>query len=328
MTHSELFIPPRVLRNTYVQTVLASSRIRAWGQNPMVDSGREIIFETGNGARLQGIYSPQVGAASKAVVVLLHGWEGSSHSTYILCTGRVLYRHGYSIFRLNFRDHGETHHLNEGLFYATLLDEVFESVVQATQLEPGVPVFLIGFSMGANFALRIARRCSTEPIDHLLHVAAISPGLNPTTSTDAIDNDWLLKRYFLKKWRRSLKRKQELYPELYDFSEMWPLTTVREMTDWMIERYSDFSCTEEYFKRYELTANALKAVGVPTTMIISEDDPIIGIEDFHGLELNSMTEMIIHRYGGHNGFISRIPFSCWYEEKLLDLYERKLQRSL
>ena len=136
------FQPPRLLRNTYVQTILASSRIRALGKNPLADVGKEILFKTKNGARLQGFYSPQIKMRAKATVILIHGWEGSSQSTYILSTGRFLYNKGYAIFRLNFRDHGETHHLNEGLFYATLLDEVFESVKQAAQLEPDVPAFL------------------------------------------------------------------------------------------------------------------------------------------------------------------------------------------
>ncbi|MBW2365517.1 MAG: hypothetical protein JRF25_10750 [Deltaproteobacteria bacterium] len=116
------FRPPRHLRNSYIQSILGSS--------------------------------------NKGLVIMLSGWEGSSRSTYMLCTGRYFYRNGYSIFRLNFRDHGETHHLNEGLFYGTLLDEVFESVRQAAGLESGLSTFLVGFSMGGNFALRVARKCS------------------------------------------------------------------------------------------------------------------------------------------------------------------------
>ena len=67
-------------------------------------------------------------------VILLHGWEGSADSTYILRTGNALYRRGYDIFRLNFRDHGDSHHLNRGIFYAVLLEEVFQAVRQATSL--------------------------------------------------------------------------------------------------------------------------------------------------------------------------------------------------
>jgi len=319
MTDFESFVPPRFLRNTYVQTILASSRIRTLGRNRMVDAEREIIFETTAGVRLQGFLSP-VENHAKGIVVLLHGWEGSSRSTYVLSTGRFLYRRGYAILRLNFRDHGETHHLNEGLFYATLLDEVWEAVARGAERVPHFPAYLVGFSMGGNFALRIARRCAEQPIYNLKHVVAVSPGLNPATSTEAIDNNFLMKSYFLKKWRNSLRLKEATYPEIYDFTHLWPLQTVKEMTDWMVERYSPFKNTKEYFKSYELTGDALKNTTVPTTMIISADDPIIDIEDFQGLELNDALELIIHQYGGHNGFISGFPFSTWYEQKLLDIF--------
>ena len=68
MAHSESFQPPKILRGTYVQTILASSKIRALGKNPMVDTEREVIFEAKNGVRLQGFYSPQTEAKSKAIL--------------------------------------------------------------------------------------------------------------------------------------------------------------------------------------------------------------------------------------------------------------------
>ncbi len=64
--------------------------------------------------------------------MLLCGWEGSVNSAYILGTGKFLYNHGYSVFRLNYRDHGDSHALNPGLFYAALLDEVFKAVQQVS----------------------------------------------------------------------------------------------------------------------------------------------------------------------------------------------------
>lgn len=323
MKDAGTFRPPRHLRNSYIQSILGSSKIRSLGRNPMVETEQEMILDAGEGVRLQGFYSPQTDGESKGLVIMLSGWEGSSRSTYMLCTGRYFYRNGYSIFRLNFRDHGETHHLNEGLFYGTLLDEVFESVRQAAGLESGLPTFLVGFSMGGNFALRVARKCSTDRIENLMHVAAISPGLNPTTATDAIDTDWIFKMYFLRKWRRSLRKKEVMFPHTYNFSELWALRTCKEMTDWMVENYSDFKNTNEYFQGYTLTDGALKDIAVPTTMITSEDDPLVGIEDFNRLKLNDLTELIIHCYGGHNGFILRFPFSSWYEQKLVEIFDRK-----
>ena len=97
------------------------------------------------------------------------------------------------------------------------------------------------------------------------------------------------------------------------------------MTDWMVKQYSDYTDIHEYFKGYELTGGALKNIDVPTTMIIAEDDPIIAIDDFHALQLNNLTELIIHPYGGHNGFIDNYHFGSWYEQKLVDIFEANVR---
>ena len=61
-------------------------------------------------------------------MVLLHGWEGSAESLYVLSLAQLLYQQGFEIVRLNLRDHGETHHLNRELFHSCRLPEVVGAV--------------------------------------------------------------------------------------------------------------------------------------------------------------------------------------------------------
>lgn len=314
------FIPPVHLRATYVQTVLASSRLRTLGPNPMAACAREMILDTVDGVRLQGFHSPAPGTEAKGLVILLHGWEGSASSTYILHAGRFLHAHGYDVFRLNLRDHGDTHHLNEGLFYATLIDEVFSAVKQAAGLARGSGAYLAGFSLGGSFALRIARRCALEPIEPLRHVMAVSPVVDPARATRAIDESGLLRWYFLKKWRRSLRRKQALHPGRYDFSGLLSIKTIGGLTDALIRGSGIYGSSEEYFRGYTITGPALEKAPVPATIVMSRDDPAIPVDDFYGLRLGPHGKLIIHDYGGHNGFLSGLLGATWYEEKMLELF--------
>lgn len=321
MVASNTFQPAPYLRNAHVQTILASSRVRALGKNPMVDASQKRILDAGDGVRLLGFHSPHPGRQAKGLVILLHGWEGSVDSTYMLRTGRTLYKNGYDVFRLNYRDHGESHHLNEGLFYAILLEEVFQSAKGAAQLAGRTPVFLVGFSLGGNFALRIACRCIREPIENLRHIVTISPLLDPEKATDRIDRNPLLRSYFVKKWRRSLTKKQLLFPHLYDFSGLLSHKTIQGLTDALLAQYSDYGSTSEYFKGYTICGRALKNVRVPTTLITSEDDPIIPVEDFYRLETSQHVNLAVQRYGGHNGFIGGISLKSWYEQKMVELFD-------
>lgn len=283
----------------------------------MLQCAREVFLNPLDDVKLQGFYSPQPNGQARGVVMLLHGWEGSVNSAYILRTGRVLYEQGYSVFRLNYRDHGGTYGLNPGLFYAVLLDEVFGAVQQVAEYESKLPFYLIGFSMGGNFALRIARKTAERPIENLKHVFSISPVLDPEKSTDAIDKYPFLRKYFREKWSRSLLKKQAHFPDLYDFGNVFTLETIAEMTEVMIQRYSEYESSSDYFRHYSLTGDALASVTVPATIITAQDDPIIPVEDFYGLNLPPSADLIIHRYGGHNGFIETLSGRAWYEKKII-----------
>ena len=317
----EIFKPPFYLKSTFAQTLLAGSAIRKQGANPMLEAAQEVILNPIEDVRLQGFYSKQTNRQTKGLIMLLHGWEGSVNSAYILGTGKFLYNHGYSVFRLNYRDHGNTHHLNPGLFYAVLLDEVFHAVRQVSEYEKELPFYLAGFSMGGNFALRIARKCIESPIRNLSHVMSVSPVLDPEKSTYAIDDVPLLRSYFRKKWQRSLQKKQACFPNLYDFSEVLSLDTISAMTDMMLERYSDYALASDYFHNYAVLNDALADINVPTTIITAQDDPIIPVEDFYDLKLNSLTKLIIHRYGGHNGFLETLSGRAWYERKMIEVFD-------
>jgi len=315
------YVTPFWLRNGHLQTFLASSGFRARGPNRMREAACDVILEAGGGIRLLGSHSRHPATVPKGLVVLLHGWEGSIDSTYMLCTGRALYRRGYEVFRLNFRDHGRSHHLNRGIFYAVLLEEVFEAVTQVAAATAGLNVFLAGFSLGGNFALRIARRCATHPIPNLRQVVAISAALDPEVSTARADRHPMIRRYFLKKWRRSLTTKQQLFPDLYDFSDILRLQTLRAVTDALVERYSHYPSARDYFHAYTLTGDALQSIAVPTALLTAQDDPIIPVQDYHELRANELTCVAVEPHGGHNGFLDGPRLRSRYETWLADMFD-------
>ncbi len=234
------FRPPVYLRNNMLQTFLGSKRPGFFQNRPLVTAAKTVLLSTKKGIRLKGAFSLSESKKVRGLVMLLHGWEGSITSKYILSAGQRLMNCGFNVFRLNFRDHGGTHHLNDGLFYSTLLNEVYDALTQAARMIPKQPVFLCGFSLGGNFAIRIAARYAAYETCKLTRVVSISPVLDPDKATDRIDgNPWIL-RYFLKKWRTSLIKKQTLYPDHYDFSDILKMDTLREMTARLLERHTRY----------------------------------------------------------------------------------------
>ncbi len=295
-----------------VQTILASRKFRKKAAQSVIDASESHIFDCGDGIRLQGSYSPKDNA--KGLFIYLHGWEGSEASTYVLSSSRFVFEQGYSVFRLNFRDHGDTHHLNEGLFHSAMFDEVFEGVKQAANLTPEIPVYIVGFSLGGNFALRIARVLNSEPIVNLQHIFAISPVIDPVNSSEVVDQNRLIQKYFLKKWSTSLRKKQAAFPDIYNFSEELSQTNVTDMTELFLSKYSDFGSTHDYFSSYAIHLDDLKTSKVRISMIMSRDDPVIKPEDMMTLNISPCVSRIMLKYGGHNGFFQSLYGPTWYDD--------------
>ena len=224
------FLPHSSIRSGLVQTLLAR---RTLANIPDIQSIEDAVLLDGGpdntgyhperSVRLLGYYTPQQTAfPSKGLVLMLHGWEGCSHSPYNLSATATLISAGYDVFRLNVRDHGPGHHvdpyaLNTGVFMGTLLEEVAIAVTRVAESAQGRPFFIVGPSLGGNFALRLALRHSHLPIPHLQHVVSISPALNPNKATDALDTKPLYCSYFRKRWLHSLLAKQSLFPQHFDF---------------------------------------------------------------------------------------------------------------
>ena len=156
------YAPPRWLRNAHLQSVLGTSGWRRrLGEQALAATGARTtahIVDGGEGVRLQGLHSVVPGVPARGLVLLLHGWEGSSDSSYMTLGAARLLQRGFEVFRLNFRDHGDSHHLNPDLFHSNLIDEVVHAAVDVCRLFPARPLLAGGWSLGGNFALRLALR--------------------------------------------------------------------------------------------------------------------------------------------------------------------------
>ncbi len=317
-TIDKMFKPSFFFRNTHFQSIMASSHLRLRRKNLMAENSREIIVKTSTGSRLQSFLSRH--PASRGLIILLHGWEGSSSSAYLLAAGDYIYNMGFSICRLNLRDHGDSHHLNEGLFHGALLEETFEAVNYLSQLSENKPVYLIGFSLGGNFALRIAMKHYRIPIANLKHVFAISPPLDPYKTTLAIDNGYsFYRKYFLKKWKRSLIKKQRFFPDKYDFSKMLKSKTCMELTEKIMPYFHEMPTHRDYFNHYTLKNDSFQKLNIPVSVFISEDDPVIPYEDYCQLRENEFLKISRQRFGGHCGFIDLFPVRCWYNQIIAEI---------
>jgi predicted alpha/beta-fold hydrolase len=259
------------------------------------------------------------------LAILLHGWEGSVQSTYVLHTGARLLAEGCDVFRLNFRDHGNTHHLNPELFHSCRIDEVVGAVKAVAAMFPQPPLVIGGYSLGGNFALRVALRARAADIA-LAWAFAVCPPVSPMAAMVAIETaPAIYEYYFLRKWRGSLKRKQSLFPHADLFTESELNSSIRELTRSMVERHTQFGTLENYLDGYALTGSRLAGLDVPTTLLTAADDPIIPVADFRALQLAPRTELVVVPHGGHCGFIRDASLRSWAEDFIVERLRMQLE---
>ncbi len=302
------FQPPPLLRNRHVQSVLASSRLRKLAARRaaarLEGEARELILDCGHDVRLQGFLTRQSARAqARALVVLLHGWEGRVDSNYVLHTGARLLDAGFDVFRLHFRDHGDTHALNPGLFHSCLIGEVVGGIADLARRVPHRALCVAGYSLGGNFALRVALNAPAAGLD-LSHAAAVCPVVSPHAGLRAIEAaPWFYEQYFMLKWGRSLRRKQALYPDRFDFSRRDLHAGVRGLTRTLVERHTEFGTLDAYLDGYSIAGDRLAGLQVPVSILTAADDPIIPVDDFRALQLPPHAHLRIADFGGHCGFI-------------------------
>jgi predicted alpha/beta-fold hydrolase len=320
------FHPPRYLASAHVQSVLASSPMRKGflkrRLRPLMERSQDVILDCGDGVRLHGYHAAGGPGQARGLVVLIHGWEGSAEAMYVMSTAQRLMEQGFDVFRLNLRDHGPSHHLNPELFHSNRIGEVVGAVGALAERYRPEALMLAGFSLGGNFCLRVAARAPAAGLD-IRQVVAICPVLEPAHTLDALESGWALYRqYFVRKWRRSLRKKQLCFPDLYDFTEILQLGTLTEMTDYLVQHHTGFADLEEYLNGYALTRGALESLSVPSRIITTADDPMIPSSDLERVGRTHALTVTVTERGGHCGYVDTLGTTSWAERQICRLIER------
>jgi predicted alpha/beta-fold hydrolase len=324
VTFDDSFKPPVWMRSPHLQSLLVSLPVRRRFVERraavLLKASQEHLLDCGDGVTLQSFHSSPVGQAggrSAGIVVLVHGWEGSSDSLYMLSLAQTLFNAGYVVVRLNLRDHGSTHHLNRDIFHSCLLPEVVGAVKRVEEMYAGKRLHLAGVSLGGNFMLRVAARAGEVGLN-IGRVVAISPVLDPVETLHALETGLALYHwYFIRKWNRSLVKKQAAWPDYYDFAEFLRLTSLRDKTAEMVARFTQFASLDDYLNGYSITGDRLATLSSPATIITAEDDPIIPARGLERLVPSPYLKVTLTRHGGHCGFFDTLSGPTWLEKRLV-----------
>ena len=310
-----------LLKNGLFNTLVASSPIREIQQKPLRKKLNRItskqIFTSSNSQSIE-IFETNL---YKKKVIFFPGWLGHKDSKYLIPLADLLHINNFDIIRIHPIDHGDTEHLNKDFFRATDIQTLIEAVEFIGKKYQDNEIHLIGFSLGGNIALRIS---ACESINFLKSTVVISPVIDPEISMRSMDNtSWILKKYFVNKWRRTLRRKIRLH-NISNVEESLRYKDLEKMTEFFTKNFSPHNNVKELFAGYAITQDTINQIKNNTLIYSSVDDPCVPIKPLYSLDQTNNVKFKPQQYGGHCGFIDDFKFnSSVYEEIVNKLSENE-----
>ena len=310
-----------LLKNGLFNTLVASSPIREIQQKPLRKKLNRItskqIFTSSNSQSIE-IFETNL---YKKKVIFFPGWLGHKDSKYLIPLADLLHINNFDIIRIHPIDHGNTEHLNKDFFRATDIQTLIEAVEFIGKKYQNNEIHLIGFSLGGNIALRIS---ACKSINFLKSTVVISPVIDPEISMRAMDNtSWILKKYFVNKWRRTLRRKMRLH-NISNVEESLRYKDLEKMTEFFTKNFSPHKNVKELFAGYAITQDTINQIKNNTLIYSSVDDPCVPIKPLYSLDQTNNVKFKPQQYGGHCGFIDDFKFnSSVYEEIVNKLSENE-----
>ncbi len=314
------YTPPFMYRNGHSNTIAASSLLRkAYAQrvsHRLRKQSESRILSLSGDIQLQGLLNTHNSNEQKPLVMILHGWLGCANSLYLLPLASRLYEQGFNIFRLNFRDHGGTQHLNKGLFHSCRLDEILNATQAIQEQISHSKFYIIGYSLGGNFALRIGANAKNKnlTIDKIISVCPVMNAANALEETNSMLK--IYTEYYLRRWKNMLNIKHKSFPENYDLITINQQNSLTSMTEHLLLQYTEFDSVNSYLQGYSITGDRLKSLSINSDVYIAEDDPVIPHFDHENLYSSKYLNIHLTNFGGHCGYLNSMFSNNWIDEEI------------
>ncbi|MEZ6122632.1 MAG: alpha/beta fold hydrolase [Planctomycetaceae bacterium] len=315
------FVPARGLANSHLQTLYgtllpARPAIAATLQ-------RKLRFADGDFAVLHD-NRPEEWNRGDHVVLLMHGLSGCHQSGYMVRVAARLLARGARVFRMDHRGCGAGRMLAQHPYHAGRIEDLEAAIRLIERLCPETPISIAGFSLSGNLLLRyLGDQPNSLPLS-LFRAVAVCPPIDLKHCVTRLGEsrmgqryDWHFARQLVSdvtgtpQWRDDVPLAHMRRPprRLIDFDESYTAPA------------SGFESADHYYE-FASAANHLSKVQVHTTVLISEDDPLVCAEPWRRLDLLPPNITVCAtRHGGHLGFIGRKgvdPDNRWMDWRVVD----------
>jgi predicted alpha/beta-fold hydrolase len=315
------FIPPRFLTHGDAQTIGAYLWPRLRTGDHTSDEAR--YFEVEPGSQVLAHCRWQAPRTEHPTLVMWHGMEGSTASNYMLTTAEKIFRLGFNVVRVNYRNCGGTEALSPMLYHGGLTSDqrvVIEELITRDRLPS---LFVAGFSLGGNMVLKLAGEYGDNAPAELKAICAVSPSIDLRASTTLIARrrNWIYQQDFLRRLKNRIKLKEKLFPDRYDSSLLRNVRSVEQFDNEYVAPHFGFADANDYYAQAS-SRPFIGRIRVPTLIIHAKDDPFIPFEPMldPSIANNPYVLLLATERGGHVAFVSASAGEerFWAENRVID----------
>jgi predicted alpha/beta-fold hydrolase len=254
-------------------------------------------------------------------VIMLHGLGGSHEAKYMVRMAKKSFDKGYRAIRVNLRGCGSGQGLSKLPYHAGCSEDLLK-VLKAYKTEaPESHVTLIGFSLGANVALKFAGELGEMASDLIKRCFAICAPLDLKQTVQAIGKrrHFFYEKYFLKSLARQTKGWIEQKAR-----------TIHEFDQTITAPANGFKSADDYYQKCSCKY-FLPKIRCQTEILLAEDDPFIDASIIKDVQIPTSVNIWKTKHGGHMGFIGRNAKShdyYWMDQLLINWLDNDFKSDL
>lgn len=293
------FQPAPGLRHAHLQTLFAA----LLRPSPRLILRRE-RFELPDGDFVDLDWSETGTRPNAPLVVLLHGLTGSIRSKYIRGLMRQLNANGWRAVLMHFRGASEEPNRLPRGYHSGDTGDVEYVVRQLSQRDPGVPMAVVGFSLGGNVLLKwLGEQGADLPIRTAVAVS-VPFDLNQCAIAIRQGFSRIYMNRLLREMRARLRQKFSIMQPPFALPNLDELRDFIQYDEAIIAPLHGFADAQDYYSRCSCRTY-LKHIRIPTLVLHATDDPFMSPEVVpQPDDLSDAVTLELSAHGGHVGFVS------------------------
>ncbi|GKY95460.1 hypothetical protein MPSEU_000507600 [Mayamaea pseudoterrestris] len=254
-------------------------------------------------------------------VLLLHGLQSSSYGNLAVEMARAFANQEMNVIAINFRGCSKDKDGNNipndtlGAYHLGFTKDLLHFMEIFRQREPTTPIYLAGFSLGANVVLKCLGDLADQALDwNIQGAAALCAPLDQLRNAPVLARPFSIQRYvytdgLLKSLQKMAKEQLERL-QAYDkisAERIKSAETISEFDDAFIAPIYGFEDCWDYYRQTS-SIHVLDKIAVPTLVLNAKNDPFFDnsvwpthLSSEHGGP--APLKMVQCQSGGHLGFI-------------------------